>query len=66
VDAPLVRERPFTSVRVREEQDMDTALRDRPMGDLAKRLSQDVSELVRRELELAKAEMAIKGLTPSR
>jgi hypothetical protein len=53
-------------VRGREEEDMDTALRDRPMGDLAKRLSQDVSELVRRELELAKAEMAIKGLTPSR
>jgi predicted lipid-binding transport protein (Tim44 family) len=40
---------------------MDTDLRDHSMGDLAKQLSGDVSELVRRELDLAKAEMATKA-----
>ena len=40
---------------------MDADLRDRPMGELAKQLSRDVSELVRRELDLAKVEMATKA-----
>jgi uncharacterized membrane protein YqjE len=41
--------------------DTQTEMRDRSMGDLAKQLSQDVSELVRREADLAKAELAAKG-----
>jgi uncharacterized membrane protein YqjE len=36
-------------------------LRDRPIGDLLKQLSQETTTLVRQELELAKAEMAQKG-----
>jgi uncharacterized membrane protein YqjE len=36
-------------------------LRQRPTGELVKELSQQVSELVRQEVELAKAEMAEKG-----
>lgn len=36
-------------------------LRDRPIGDLLKQLSQETSTLVRQELELAKAEMTQKG-----
>jgi hypothetical protein len=36
-------------------------LRDRPMGELLKQLSQETTTLVRQELELAKAEMAQKG-----
>src|SRR4051812_25772693 len=36
-------------------------LRDRPMGDLLKQLSQETTTLVRQELDLAKAEMAQKG-----
>ena len=36
-------------------------LRDRPIGDLLKQLSQETSTLVKQELELAKAEMAQKG-----
>ncbi|MDP9384741.1 MAG: phage holin family protein [Actinomycetota bacterium] len=36
-------------------------LRDRPIGELLKQLSQDTSTLVKQELELAKAEMAEKG-----
>ena len=36
-------------------------LRDRPIGDLLKELSQETTTLVRQELELAKAEMAQKG-----
>ena len=40
---------------------MDTDLRDRPMGELTKQLSRDVSELIQRELDLAKAEMATKA-----
>jgi hypothetical protein len=35
-------------------------LRDRPVGDLMKDLSRDMSRLVRQEIELAKAEMAQK------
>jgi uncharacterized membrane protein YqjE len=38
-----------------------TDLRDRPIGDLLKRLSEETTTLVRQELELAKAEVAEKG-----
>jgi uncharacterized membrane protein YqjE len=34
---------------------------DRPIGDLMKQLSEQTSELVRKELELARAEMTQKG-----
>lgn len=40
---------------------MQDELRDRPIGDLLKQLSQETTTLVRQELELAKAEMAQKG-----
>jgi uncharacterized membrane protein YqjE len=40
---------------------MHDDLRDRPIGDLLKQLSQETTTLVRQELELAKAEMAEKG-----
>jgi uncharacterized membrane protein YqjE len=36
-------------------------LRQAPIGDLLKRLSQETTQLVRQEMELAKAEMAEKG-----
>ncbi len=36
-------------------------LREQPIGDLLKRLSQETTTLVRQELELAKAEMTEKG-----
>jgi hypothetical protein len=36
-------------------------LRDRPVGDLVKDLSEQTSTLVRKEVELAKAELAVKG-----
>ena len=36
-------------------------LRDRPIGDLLRELSQETTTLVKQELELAKAEMAQKG-----
>ena len=36
-------------------------LREQPIGDLLKQLSQETTTLVRQELELAKAEMAEKG-----
>jgi uncharacterized membrane protein YqjE len=36
-------------------------LRERPIGELLKQLSQETTTLVRQELELAKAEMAEKG-----
>jgi uncharacterized membrane protein YqjE len=36
-------------------------LRERPIGDLLKQLSQETSTLVKQELELAKAEMTEKG-----
>lgn len=39
----------------------DNELRERPIGDLLKQLSQETSTLVRQELELAKAEMTEKG-----
>jgi hypothetical protein len=36
-------------------------LRDRPLGDLLKQLSQETTQLVHQELELAKAELTQKG-----
>jgi uncharacterized membrane protein YqjE len=36
-------------------------LRDRPIGELLRQLSQETTTLVRQELELAKSEMAEKG-----
>jgi hypothetical protein len=41
----------------------DNALRERPLGEVAKELTSDLSLLVRQEIELAKAEMAEKGRT---
>ena len=38
-----------------------TDLRERPIGDLLKQLSEETTTLVRQELELAKAEVAEKG-----
>ncbi|MBA3717041.1 MAG: phage holin family protein [Actinobacteria bacterium] len=47
----------------REQQPSDTQqeLRDQSTGDLVKQLSQQVTTLVRQEVELAKAEMGEKG-----
>ena len=39
---------------------MNADLHDRSVGDLTKQLSRDMSELVRREVELAKTEVAAK------
>ena len=39
----------------------NTELRERPLGEVARDLTRDVSLLVRQEVELAKAEMAQKG-----
>jgi len=36
-------------------------LRDRPVGELLKQLSQETSTLVKQELDLAKAEMSVKA-----
>jgi Flp pilus assembly protein TadB len=41
----------------------DNELRERPIGEVAKDLTRDVSLLVRQEIQLAKAEMAEKGRT---
>ena len=38
-----------------------TDLQDKPMGELVKQLSEQTSQLVRAEVELAKAELAQKG-----
>ena len=38
-----------------------TSLRERPLGEVARELTRDVSLLVRQEVDLAKAEMAQKG-----
>jgi hypothetical protein len=43
------------------EQNGQADLRDRPVGDLMKALSEQTSALVRKEVELAKAELAVKG-----
>jgi VIT1/CCC1 family predicted Fe2+/Mn2+ transporter len=42
---------------------VDNELRERPLGEVAKELTTDLSLLVRQEIELAKAEMAQKGRT---
>ena len=42
-------------------QSQETQLRERPLGEIARDLTRDVSLLVRQEVELAKAEMAQKG-----
>jgi uncharacterized membrane protein YqjE len=39
----------------------DTDLREEPIGDLLRRLSEETTRLVRQELDLAKAEVAEKG-----
>jgi Putative Actinobacterial Holin-X, holin superfamily III len=39
----------------------ETALRERPLGEVARDLTRDLSLLVRQEVELAKSEMAQKG-----
>ena len=45
-----------------EPSDRDTGdLRDRPLGELLKQLSEETTRLVHQELELAKAELAQKG-----
>jgi uncharacterized membrane protein YqjE len=45
------------------EHNGDPALRDRSTGELLKQLSDQTTTLVRRELDLAKAELAEKGKT---
>jgi hypothetical protein len=45
------------------ENQTDNGLRERPIGEVAKELTADVSLLVRQEIALAKAEMAEKGRT---
>jgi hypothetical protein len=42
---------------------MENELRERPIGQVAKKLTSDLSLLVRQEIALAKAEMAEKGRT---
>ena len=41
----------------------DNELRERPLGEVAKDLTSDLSLLVRQEIDLAKAEMTQKGRT---
>ena len=43
------------------EHNGDRELRDQPVGDLVKQLSEQTTELVRKEVDLAKAELAEKG-----
>ena len=43
------------------QHDPDGDLRGRPLGELVKQLAEETSNLVRQELELAKAEMTEKG-----
>jgi MFS family permease len=43
------------------EHNGDADLRERPIGDLLKQLAQETSNLVRQEIELAKAEVSEKG-----
>ena len=45
------------------ESDMQSEQRERPIAEVAKDLTSDLSLLVRQEIELAKAEMAEKGRT---
>ncbi len=46
---------------VRQGEAHQNDLRERPVGELLKQLSQETTTLVRQELELAKAEMSQKG-----
>jgi hypothetical protein len=48
---------------VPSHEQVDNELRERPLGEVAKALTRDVSLLVRQEIDLAKAEMAEKGRT---
>jgi hypothetical protein len=43
------------------EQHNHDAPQDQPVGDLMKQLSEQSSRLIRQEIELAKAELAVKG-----
>jgi hypothetical protein len=43
------------------QHDGQSELRERPVGDLVRELSEQTSTLVRKEVELAKAELAAKG-----
>jgi uncharacterized membrane protein YqjE len=43
------------------EHNGHTDFRDRPVGELMKELSEQTTALVRKEIELAKAELAVKG-----
>ena len=43
------------------QQPVDEDLRERPLGELLKQLSQETATLVRQEIELAKAEVATTG-----
>ena len=43
--------------------DQDTELRERPLGEVARNLTRDVSLLMRQEMELAKTELTQKGRT---
>jgi len=45
------------------ENDTENELRERPIGEVAKSLTSDLSLLLRQEIDLAKAEMAEKGRT---
>jgi hypothetical protein len=45
------------------EDQTENELRERPLGEVAKELTSDLSLLVRQEIALAKAEMAEKGRT---
>jgi hypothetical protein len=48
---------------VATRNDGSNELRERPIGEVAKELTSDLSLLMRQEIELAKAEMAEKGRT---
>jgi VIT1/CCC1 family predicted Fe2+/Mn2+ transporter len=48
---------------VATRNDTGNELRERPIGEVAKELTGDLSLLMRQEIELAKAEMAEKGRT---
>jgi VIT1/CCC1 family predicted Fe2+/Mn2+ transporter len=48
---------------VARRNDSGNELRERPIGEVAKELTGDLSLLMRQEIELAKAEMAEKGRT---
>jgi putative superfamily III holin-X len=50
-------------VRKVSSNSQDAELRERPLGEIARDLTRDVTLLVRQEVELAKAEMTQKGRT---